>query len=207
MPGLGTALSSNSQTWPGNRAIRCGFWVKLLPLLEGLVYLRSQTAFCKSASQKLWRWALRNIQESGMEGRSWIWNHLSGMVHGLTYILLSWLKEQDSGIHKSFQTAHALSFLSANNFWAETMFSNEGNLGEHIKSFKNSIPMVDLSEQQQQQQQNLWLCRVFNVLFLFDPSRSNCHGKWKSHHLLTLTGSYPAAFPEDMLHQNAQDLP
>lgn len=31
-----------------------------------------------------------------------------------------------------------------------------------------------------------WLCRVFNVLLLFDPSRSNCLVKWKSHHLLTL---------------------
>lgn len=39
---------------------------------------------------------------------------------------------------------------SANNFWAETMLGNEGSLGENIKSFKNSIPMVDLPQQQQQ---------------------------------------------------------
>lgn len=39
---------------------------------------------------------------------------------------------------------------STNEFWTETMLGNEGNRGENIKSFKNSIPMVDLPEQQQQ---------------------------------------------------------
>lgn len=96
---------------------------------------------------------------------------------------------------------------SATNFWAETMLGNEGNLGENIKSFKNSIPMADLLNNNNK---IFWLCRVFNVLFLLNkrrvnPSRSNSHGKWKSHHLLTLAGSYAAVFPEEVLHQNAQD--
>lgn len=115
-------------------------------------------------------------------------------------------------MNKSFKTAHALNFLweegwQCHQFWAETMLGNEGNLGENIKSFKNSIPMADLLNNNNK---IFWLCRVFNVLFLLNkrrvnPSRSNSHGKWKSHHLLTLAGSYAAGFPEEVLHQNAQD--
>lgn len=46
-------------------------------------------------------------------------------------------------MYKSFQTVHALGFLSAgesaNNCWAETTLGNEGNAGRNIKSFKNTL--------------------------------------------------------------------
>lgn len=52
-------------------------------------------------------------------------------------------------MHKSFQTDHALGFLSTgdtveragstNNCWAETILGNKSNVGENIKSFKNSL--------------------------------------------------------------------
>lgn len=74
---------------------------------------------------------------------------------------------------------------SANNFWAETMLGDEGNLGEN-KIFSGSAG-------------SSMFCSCLT------SSRSNCHGKWKNHHLLTLDGSHAAGFPEEMLHQNAQD--
>lgn len=72
------------------------------------------------------------------------------------------------------------------------------------KTFKNSLFQWLICLEQKKMSVGSIEISAFHSCSTFS-SRSNCHGKWKSHHLLTPAESYPASVPEDTLHQTAQD--
>lgn len=127
-----------------------------------------------------------------------IWSHALRMQQGLTYVLQSLTEKQDPDTHKSFRTAHALCFLSTrervgstNNSWAETISVTKATW-EKTKSFKNFLfqwliclikKRIIKKNPKPKKSFGSTEFSAFHSCLIFSP-RSNCHGKWKSHHLL-----------------------
>lgn len=119
--------------------------VKWTTHMEGSAYLRSWTAYFASTYRELGKGASREKtrvrnwrEELGLKSciRNGTW---SNKHH-------SWLRKQDSDVHKRFQTSHSLGLSGTeesagctSNHWAETTLGSEDNGGENVKSFMSSL--------------------------------------------------------------------